>query len=65
MWICDGQSGMGRNLFPSTSVFPCQDLLTSAPNVFIIYRQHYIILAIGIIKKHEVKHLLLGIFQEI
>ena len=66
MWICDGQSGMGTDLFPSTSVFPSQDLSTSAPDVFIIYCQHYIILAIdNIIKKHKVKLVLLGIFQEI
>jgi hypothetical protein len=54
MWNCDGQSGMGTDLFPSTSVFPCQDLLTNAPYKFIIYCQHYIILAIdNIIKKTQ------------
>jgi len=65
MWICDGQNGMGTDLFPSTLVFPCQDLLTTAPYAFIIYCQHYIILAINsIIKKHKAKLVLLGIFQE-
>jgi hypothetical protein len=57
---------MGIGLYPITSAFPCQDLLTSAPYVFIIYCQHYIILAIdSIIKKHKVKLVLLDIFQEI
>jgi len=65
MWICDGQSGLGTDLFPSTSVFPCQDLSTNAPYAFIIYFQHHIILAIdNIIKEHKVKLMLLGIFQE-
>jgi hypothetical protein len=46
--------------------FSRQDLSTSAPHAFIIYYQHYIILAIdSIIKKHKVKLVLMGIFQEI
>jgi hypothetical protein len=65
MWICDGQNGMGTDLLNSTSVLPCQDLSTIAPYAFIIFCQQYIILAVDIIKQHKVKHVLLGIFQEI